>query len=103
MGACGFDYYPVIKERREKTDLRYAQGRRIRRNGPVQGVYTYPPEVCGMDKKVLKNTLISSYKLGLPGFIKAWNAYRSEYALLLKQKGGNNDFMLGKKYPVFTG
>lgn len=55
-----------------------------------------------MDKNVLKSILTSCYRLGLPRFIKAWDEYNSEYAMLIKQKGNNEDFMLGKKYPVFA-
>jgi SAM-dependent methyltransferase len=54
-----------------------------------------------MDKNVLKSILINCYRLGLPKFIKAWFGYSSEYAILIKQKGNNNDFILGKKYPAF--
>jgi SAM-dependent methyltransferase len=57
-------------------------------------------EFYGMDKNVLKSILVSCYKLGIPKFIKALGMYKLEYAMLIKQKGGNKDFIMGKKYPV---
>jgi SAM-dependent methyltransferase len=53
-----------------------------------------------MDKNVVKSMLVSCYKLGIPKCIKALSRYNSEYIMLIKQKGDNKDFILGKKYPV---
>ena len=53
-----------------------------------------------MDENILKSVLICCYRLGLPKLIKAWNAYSLQYKILVKQKGDNNDFVFGRKYPV---
>jgi len=54
-----------------------------------------------MDKVILKGVLVSCYKLGLPKFINACKDYNFEYKILKEQKGNNDDFIFGKKYPVF--
>lgn len=56
-----------------------------------------------MDKAVLRSILKSLYKLGLIKYISAWKNYNLEYKIFKEQKGNNNDFILGKKYPVLAG
>ena len=50
---------------------------------------------------LLKNIIWSCYKLGIQKTINTWREYCSEYKTLKEQKGSNNDFILGEKYPVF--
>ena len=52
--------------------------------------------------KILKNFLVSCYKLGLTKTIRLWSEYNLEYKIFIKQMGeGDNGFVFGKKYPVF--
>ena len=50
-------------------------------------------------KRNIISSLISCYKLGILKFLKVYKDYNLDYRILKKQKGNNNDFIFGKKYP----